>query len=204
MSLRTTGPLGAAGTSGRGAGGPEDAAAPAGGASWRSGRSRSAACLPTVVLTAGLNLQPGSAPAQELAVDPATVEACFAGAAFEETEPACIGAAAGACQARPGGATTIGIVECVAAETAAWDAILNREYRAARAALDGPGGAGIDTGQALLEAQRAWIAFRDAECALTYALLQDGTIRSPAAAYCALEFTASRAIELRDMRGGGR
>ena len=144
-----------------------------------------------------------SAEAQDPVVDDAAVEACFEGAAVGVTEPPCLGAAAGACQTRPGGASTIGIVECIVAETAAWDAILNREYRATREALTGTGAAGIDVGSALLDAQRAWIAFRDAECALSYARWQDGTLRSVVGANCVLVMTAVRALELRDMRGEG-
>ena len=156
-----------------------------------------------LALAAALLIPTGFARAQEASVDAGRVEACFEAAAVGETQPGCIGAASNACQRRPGGDTTIGITECVAAETAAWDEILNREYRATRDALDVEGEIGIDTGQALLDAQRAWIAYRDAECALTYARWQGGTIRSIAAANCHLVFTATRAIELRDMRGEG-
>jgi uncharacterized protein YecT (DUF1311 family) len=143
------------------------------------------------------------AAAQDLGVDAAVVERCFAGAAIGEAAPACLGGASEACQALPGGSTTIGIAQCIGAETAAWDVVLNREYGATRGALSGAGEAGIDAGRALLDAQRAWIAYRDAECALTYARWQGGTIRSVAAANCLLVFTAGRAIELRDMRQGG-
>lgn len=136
-------------------------------------------------------------------IDRGAVEACFAGTAIGVTAPPCLGDASNACQAEPGGSTTIGITDCIQTETAAWDAILNREYRATRDALSGTSAAGIDTGQALLDAQRAWIAYRDAECALTYARWQGGTIRSVAAANCAMVFTATRALALRDMRAGG-
>lgn len=136
-------------------------------------------------------------------IDPCAVEACFAGAAVGVTAPPRLGDASNACQAEPGGGTTIGITECIQAETAAWDAVLNREYQATRDALSGTGEAGIDAGQALLDAQRAWIAHRDAECALTYARWQGGTIRSVAAANCAMVFTAARALGLRDMRAEG-
>ena len=166
-------------------------------------RGTGAPGIRAVLLCGAIAALAAPARAQEGLVDAGKIEACFETAAVGETQPGCIGAASNACQRRPGGDTTIGITECIAAETAAWDAILNREYRAARDALDGEGEIGIDTGQALLEAQRAWIAYRDAECALTYARWQGGTIRSIAAANCHLVFTATRAIELRDMRGEG-
>ncbi len=141
--------------------------------------------------------------AQEAAVDEARVRACFDGATIGNTQPECIGTASNACQQAPGGQTTPGIAACIAAETAAWDAILNDEYRATRAVLAGGSDQAIDAEAALLAAQRAWIAHRDAECDLAYARWQDGTIRSIVAANCLLVFTATRAIELRDMRGEG-
>ena len=140
---------------------------------------------------------------QEAAIDAARVQACFDGAAVGETQPDCIGAASNACQEAPGGQTTPGVAACILAETAAWDAILNDEYRTTRAVLAGGSEQAIDVGAALLAAQRAWIAHRDAECDLAYARWQDGTIRSIVAANCHLVFTATRAIELRDMRGEG-
>jgi uncharacterized protein YecT (DUF1311 family) len=59
----------------------------------------------------------------------------------------------------------------------------------------------MDRSDALRDAQRAWIAFRDADCAARYAMWQDGTIRTIVGANCHLTMTAQRTIELRDMRG---
>jgi uncharacterized protein YecT (DUF1311 family) len=140
------------------------------------------------------------ASAQSLYVDQNYVRACHASAAVAETAPRCLGQAANQCQRLPGGGTTIGIVECVQGETAVWDALLNAEYGATRAAYRAGGGGLAD---ALLTAQRAWIAFRDAECGLQYTRWQGGTIRSVVHANCMLGFTSTRAIELRDMRGDG-
>ncbi len=149
-----------------------------------------------------VTLAGGMAPAQDLGVDAGAVEACFAGAPPWTGVPDCLGEAANRCQGLPGGATTIGIADCLGAETAAWDAILNREYKATRAHVDR-----VDPGQppvseALLTAQRAWIAYRDAECRLAFERNRGGTIRSVAAADCVLRMTARRALELRDMREG--
>ena len=52
----------------------------------------------------------------------------------------------------------------------------------------------------LLEAQRAWIVYRDAECALDYAEWGAGSMRNIAHADCRLQMTAERTIELRRMR----
>jgi uncharacterized protein YecT (DUF1311 family) len=137
-------------------------------------------------------------------VDAAVVEACFAGAAVGDVLPSCIGAAAKACEAQTP-ATTLDISECLMAETAVWDAILNREYKAARAALARQGAAdGGNVGtltDGLRDAQRAWIAFRDADCGLTYSIWAGGSIRVIFAGNCYLTKTAQRAIELRDIKG---
>ena len=145
-----------------------------------------------------------AAAAQEVSVDAVDVETCFEAAGAGDTAPRCLGAASNACQAgTPGGATTPGIAACIAAETAAWDVILNREYRATRAHLSRPEGQIVDVPAALLGAQRAWIGHRDAECPLSHARWRDGTMRAVVGANCHLVLTAARAIELRDMRRGG-
>lgn len=135
--------------------------------------------------------------AQSLEVDTQTVRACFEGAQSATGSPLCLGDASNACQARPGGSTTIGIVACISSETTAWDGLLNAEYRATRARMRDLGGG---RAEALLDAQRAWIAFRDAECTLSYIRWQEGTIRSIVAANCQMVMTARRTIALRDMR----
>lgn len=137
----------------------------------------------------------------EWPVDPASVEACL------EAEADCIGAAAGRCmEETEDGQTTIGMSGCTQAETEIWDRLLNETYGTLRAELDAvdargglSGGQGIDRSDALRDAQRAWIAYRDAECRLRWVQFQDGTIRSILAAACQLDFTARRTFELRDM-----
>ena len=145
-----------------------------------------------------------AAAAQDIVFDPAPVEACRSQARTDGTvRPDCIGAAANACQsATPDGFTTVGTVDCIGAETDAWDRILNDEYGALRGELDSQDASygGQDRSDALRDAQRAWIAYRDAECGLQWAFYQGGTIRSIVAASCHLDFTASRALELADMR----
>jgi uncharacterized protein YecT (DUF1311 family) len=138
--------------------------------------------------------------AQTLAVDDQTVQMCFSGAPIGDVRPDCLGAASNACQGQPGGATTIGITECIGEETDAWDGILNAQYSKVRTHFAEIGGDSLTT--SLRDAQRAWIAFRDAECALQYDRWGGGSIRSIAYADCKMTMTASRAIELRDMVEG--
>ena len=162
------------------------------------------------VLTA---LLAGPAAAQDMApgFDAAPVRACFDGAAPGEAAPSCIGTAAGLCmEASDGGYTTVGMAGCTSRETAEWDKLLNEVYRDLRAALeaedaraDPATGAGIDRSDALRDAQRAWIAFRDAECRLRLAQFQGGTISRLIGTGCVLNATARRALELRAIAAGG-
>lgn len=133
--------------------------------------------------------------AQEPQVDPAMVRACFDDATG--TTPDCIGDAAAACQSQPGGDTTLGISACLQGEAQAWDDLLNAQYKGARARMLEQGG--TDLADQLLDAQRAWITFRDADCGLVYAIWAEGSIRTVMASDCYLHKTAQRALELRDM-----
>ncbi|SPH17315.1 hypothetical protein DEA8626_00833 [Defluviimonas aquaemixtae] len=136
--------------------------------------------------------------AQTPVLDRAQVEGCFAATPVGSVDPDCLGAAATACQsATPDGETTLGITACIQAETQVWDEILNREYRETRGHISSQPG----LADQLLAAQRAWIAFRDAECGLAYSLWLDGSMRTIAAANCLLDLTARRSFELRDMGG---
>ncbi|MBU2958737.1 lysozyme inhibitor LprI family protein [Paracoccus sp. 1_MG-2023] len=122
------------------------------------------------------------------------VRACHDAAGFGDVAPDCIGNAADACQAahsQPD--TTLAISECLMAETEAWDTLLNREYRALRDARP-------DQADLLLDAQRAWIALRDADCTMAYDRYGGGSMRTVAAADCQLRHTAIRTLQLRNMQ----
>lgn len=142
--------------------------------------------------------------AQSLSIDPASVTACHDATPIGETSPACLGAAANACQLLDGGGTTLGITECIIAEKVAWDDLLNTNYQALRDLFRGQEAIGQDlSGEELnlrlRDAQRAWIAFRDADCSFRYDMYRGGTIRNIVGANCSLVMTAQRALELRDM-----
>jgi uncharacterized protein YecT (DUF1311 family) len=157
-----------------------------------------------LILSVLLSL-PHAGTAQELSVDPQIVRDCFENTEIGALYPSCLGQASGLCQEQPGGSTTIGIASCIQAETAEWDVILNEEYKWTQMANETADEQGLsqvmDRSDALRDAQRAWIAFRDADCAARYAMWQDGTIRTIVGANCHLTMTAQRTIELRDMRG---
>lgn len=98
------------------------------------------------------------------------------------------------CLAAPSGQSTAGMIDCIGTEWQAQDARLNRAYQAALKRLELP-----RQKAALQKAQRAWIAFRDADCVSLYD--QDwGTISRIEAASCRLDRTARRADALEDFR----
>lgn len=140
-----------------------------------------------------------------LEIDPSIVRDCFATADHQTLAATCLGQASEQCQALPAGWTNVGMVQCISAETAEWDAILNEEYAATQAFNVEQDAAGhspiMDRTDTLRDAQRAWIAFRDADCAAQYAFWQEGSNRSLVAALCHLTHTATRAVDLRDLRG---
>lgn len=136
------------------------------------------------------------------------LNACLANAADGAALRACIGRMSTACMdGQEGGHTTLGMTSCLNAEARVWDGVLNAEYKASRAfakAMDADEAAYFPEfarrAEALLAAQRAWIAFRDAECDLAHAEWGSGSMRNIAWADCQMQMTAERAIELRDMR----
>ena len=91
---------------------------------------------------------------------------------------------------RPGGETTVGMITCIGEEYEVWDARLNDVYRALRPNLSEAASA------ALREAQLAWIASRDADCALDALQFEGGTMGRVIAADCMMTLTAKRTLQL--------
>jgi len=85
--------------------------------------------------------------------------------------------------------STTSMVECIGAEHNAQDAKLNAAYKTLMGALS------PDRKKQLREAQRAWIAYRDANCEF-YFDPDGGTIARLQANQCMLSMTAQRAAEL--------
>jgi uncharacterized protein YecT (DUF1311 family) len=83
---------------------------------------------------------------------------------------------------------TVGIVSCTAALTKTWDGRLNRAYKALMAQQE------VGQKQALRDAQRLWIKYRDANC--RFYAQSAGSISQVAAAECMRVMTKQRAIEL--------
>ena len=91
------------------------------------------------------------------------------------------------------GDTTMGMIECITAETQRQDARLNQAYKAVMAELL------LERKKQLLEAQRAWIKFRDANCSF-YIDPDGGTLARVNANNCMLTNTAARAHELENFK----
>ncbi|MEL6599989.1 MAG: lysozyme inhibitor LprI family protein [Pseudomonadota bacterium] len=119
----------------------------------------------------------------------------------------CIGRYIRQCTSADGNDTTIAMVDCISAEVTAWDVLLNETYQETLVTLEDRDATGdVLTKEtrrvpSLRAAQRAWIAYRDAECDLRYSLYGQGSLRTIVAANCLLTFTAERTIALRDMQG---
>ena len=86
------------------------------------------------------------------------------------------------------GGVTMKMIECIGAEYEAQDARLNGAYQALRNGLP------TERRQSLLEAQRLWIDYRDANC--RFYATAGGTLARVAANQCMLRETAERADEL--------
>lgn len=88
------------------------------------------------------------------------------------------------------GATTIEVNACFDARLKASDANLNRYFQTAlrRARKE----SGDDTAGKLVQAERSWIAYRDAECVSVFDYWRGGTIRVSMELDCRIRLTKLR------------
>jgi uncharacterized protein YecT (DUF1311 family) len=96
-----------------------------------------------------------------------------------------------ACMDKAGGVTPA-MLDCIAGETERQDARLNRAYLELSAGLSG------ERKKGLVEAQRAWLRFRDLNCAF-YDDPDGGTEARVSASDCVMTMTANRAAELEQL-----
>ena len=92
------------------------------------------------------------------------------------------------CLAQSNG-VTLEMINCILAETRRQDARLNENFKKLISEL------GTERKKALVEAQRAWIKFRDTNCGF-YADPEGGSAARMAANECILDSTVDRAKEL--------
>lgn len=158
--------------------------------------------LPLAFLAGPALAQDAPAPAVKTAIDPAAIDTCLTDASTPEAKYACVGRAADSCVEAAGTPSTMVQSECGASALEAWKTRLNQNYDAlvaAYAATDPeaekmPGGAAQAP---LLEAsQKAWLAWRDAQCTYVESFMQGGSGAGPLRLFCELELTGRRAVEL--------
>lgn len=100
------------------------------------------------------------------------------------------------CLAGPAARTSAGEIACVTAETRRQDAILDRRYKSIVNNLrETEQGREADSVASLRRGQQAWMAFRDADCAV-YASKTWGAAGELDARKCVLERTSDRAGEI--------
>ena len=103
--------------------------------------------------------------------------------------------AAGGAQAACPGDTQYEMNECAAADFQMADTQLNATWEQAKSFMDG-----INQGAALLDAQRKWLAFRDAACAAEIAPYEGGSIQPLILWTCLTRLTQTRTEDLRTFR----
>lgn len=160
------------------------------------------AILATLLAVAPLAAAAQSKDEGGITFDGTVVDSCIQGGGWRE----CIGVGADACMtATPGGDSTVGMTACTQAEAEWWDVQLNqayqdvreRERQADRDWTPIPGlAARPSSADALRDAQRAWIAFRDSTCAYEELRWWGGTGASGAGAGCRLRLTAEQVLNL--------
>ena len=114
------------------------------------------------------------------------------GGALARAEGPAYTPAYGRCLDRPEAQSTMGTIECIGVEFQVQDARLNRAYADAMGRMTTQ-----DQKDNLRAAQRAWIAYRDADC-LSRASPEWGSLSRVDAANCRLEHTYRRADDLQD------
>ncbi|WP_420479795.1 lysozyme inhibitor LprI family protein [Brevundimonas sp. FT23028] len=94
-----------------------------------------------------------------------------------------------ACMQRASG-VTVDVRACISAEHSRQDALLNTRYRELMQRLP------PERQAALRAAQRAWIAFREADCSYSASRDAGGTLEAVMIDSCWMEFTTRRATSL--------
>ena len=163
-------------------------------------------CLPALAALALLACAPAAALAREnLRFDPAALGACVEGGGGGD----CIGQAADACMAATeGGYSNRGMIACIAAELAWWEAGLDASYKELHTReqkLDSELSEGIagmpprpSGADSLRDLQRAWTVYRDASCDYEALDWWGGTGAGLMIVSCRLQMTADQALQLRD------
>jgi uncharacterized protein YecT (DUF1311 family) len=153
-------------------------------------RAMLAACLDLVKKNQAARGPSGLDPLKEKAGPAGRLAA--AQAAAPRQEESCIGAVATACVHEQNDDSTSALIQCYGREADAWDARLNKAFKALMADKDDK-----DAVENLRKTERIWITFRDASCA-QYALVFKGNTVGPMGNQCVMEMTARQALWLEE------
>lgn len=163
---------------------------------------------PLLILASALLASPAWAepqPAvQELMHYTGGIDLCLSAAETAEDAKTCIGQSSASCmENEQGGHSTVGMMFCLLAEYHGWDRALNSTYQRVMAGLEADDAQEAEhfpefasRAETLRTAQRAWIPFRDGQCAFEYALWGSGSFRQVSGADCLMMITAERTIYL--------
>jgi uncharacterized protein YecT (DUF1311 family) len=135
--------------------------------------------------------------ANELAEDSEVISLCLK-RANPDNRASCIGMVANPCLELPEGQPTQGMAECHRRETNVWDARLNARYKKLMATLSPAAAKGLK------EAQRAWMAYRDAFCKAVMLTYEGGSMGMVSSAYCHMDLTAHQALRLEKLGADGK
>ncbi|WP_230383057.1 lysozyme inhibitor LprI family protein [Paracoccus shanxieyensis] len=153
--------------------------------------------LPAALLATLPFAAPALAQQDVVTYDADAVTACLSAATDDGQRWACIGQASDGCMAAPGGASTVGMTQCLGHERADWDRLLNDNYaKLVAQTKDSDAGNAQPVLPALQAMQRDWIAFRDASCTFAALQFQGGTAAGPAGESCLLQLTGEQALRL--------
>lgn len=167
---------------------------------WFGGICEDNSCEEAEVFIIAINTPPNELPV----ADPLTAKHCFDATTYGETLPDCIGQAAKDCATNRTTAFDSVDTHCRRSEAEAWDDILNSVYQEAMEfsrRMDQKKASASSEADALRNAQRAWIRFRDGECSYIETR-ESGDDAQWRIADCLLTMTASRALLLRDIMPG--
>jgi uncharacterized protein YecT (DUF1311 family) len=157
-------------------------------------RAAVAACLKFVAAadarrTEGINKKNETEEPKPEKLDPAAWHAQTGERAAADAA-SCIGVVSEPCQASPEGVSNLGMTDCIRRELAVWNERLNGAYKKW---IDGCDDKKVC--EARRKLGRAWLAKRDARCALPW-IETKGTMAIPMTSYCFLDQTAHQAIWL--------
>jgi uncharacterized protein YecT (DUF1311 family) len=132
----------------------------------------------------------------QIAKAAAKIEACLAKeAAKSPSKPsACVGIIQTPCDDNVSAGGEAAHATCADNETAAWDLLLNQRWAELAQSMD------KEKFDQLKAVQKMWLAYRDAKCA--YLAKDDETMMGYMnAAFCRLDETSRRTLELRELGG---